>query len=147
MEDLITNTAIINPIFGGVLIGLASIGLMLFNGRIAGISGILKGIFSFQKGDTLWRITFIAGMILAGIVVQAINPDLTVVEITRSDWAYGIAGLLIGLGAGLANGCTSGHGVCGVGRLSNRSVSITMIFTASGIVTVWAINALLGGVI
>jgi len=147
MEKFISNTAIINPIIGGILIGLASIGLMLFNGRIAGISGILNGAIHFRKGDMLWRVTFITGMILAGAVIYYFNEDYALIEIRRSMWAYCIAGLCIGLGAGLANGCTSGHGVCGVGRLSNRSVMITMSFTIAGILTVWVINNFFGGVI
>ncbi len=147
MKELIGNTALIQPIAGGILIGLASIGLMLFNGRIAGVSGILKGVIQYQKGDYLWRATFVIGMVLTGLVMSFVYPQFAVIEINRSLVAYGVAGLLIGLGAGLANGCTSGHGVCGVGRLSNRSVTVTMAFTVSGIVTVWAINTFLGGTI
>lgn len=147
MEALIGNTELIYPILGGILIGLASIGMMLFNGRIAGISGILKGALRPEKNDVLWRIAFVAGMILAGIVINRINPGYAVVEVNRSIWALGVAGLLIGIGAGLSNGCTSGHGVCGVGRLSNRSVMITMMFTIAGIITVWVINTFFGGMV
>ncbi len=147
MKELIGNTALIQPIIGGILIGLASIGLMLFNGRIAGVSGILKGVIRYEKGDYLWRATFVAGMVLTGFVMSLIYPQFAVIEINRSLAAYGFAGLLIGLGAGLANGCTSGHGVCGVGRLSNRSVTVTMAFTISGIVAVWTINTIFGGAI
>jgi uncharacterized protein len=147
METLLGNTSILYPIIGGALIGLASIGLMLFNGRIAGISGIVKGALRIPKNDLLWRIAFILGMILTGIAIQNIYPELFLAEIDRSIWAYAAAGLLIGIGTGLANGCTSGHGVCGVGRLSNRSVTITMAFTLSGIITVWLINSFFGGMI
>ena len=94
MEKFISNTAIINPIIGGILIGLASIGLMLFNGRIAGISGILNGAIHFRKGDMLWRVTFITGMILAGAVIYYFNEDYALIEIRRSMWAYCIAGLV-----------------------------------------------------
>ena len=145
MEELIGNTALVQPIVGGILIGLASIGLMLFNGRIAGVSGILKGVIRYEKGDYLWRVTFVAGMLITGLVMSFIYPQFAVIEINRSLVAYGASGLLIGLGAGLANGCTSGHGVCGVGRLSNRSVTVTMAFTISGIVAVWIINTFFGG--
>lgn len=147
MEELLGNTKLIYPILGGILIGLASIGMMLFNGRIAGVSGIFKGMLQFNKSDFSWRAAFVLGMILTGLVMGFINPGYAVVEINRSLVAYGVAGLLIGLGAGLANGCTSGHGVCGVGRLSNRSVTVTMAFTVSGIMTVWAINTIFGGTI
>ena len=127
------------------MIGLASAALMLFNGRIAGISGIVKGFLRFEKGDFLWRVTFILGMIVTGFIIQRLYPDYFLFQIDRSLWAYGFAGLLIGLGTGMARGCTSGHGVCGVARLSNRSVTITMSFTVSGIVVVWFINTFLGG--
>jgi len=147
VEKLIENSDLIYAIAGGVMIGLASIGMMLFNGRIAGISGILKGALRYQKNDFLWRISFVCGMVLTGAVISRFYPGYAVVEISRSIWAYMAAGLLIGLGAGLSNGCTSGHGVCGVGRLSNRSVMITMMFTISGIITVWVINTFFGGVI
>ena len=145
MEEIFGNTDLIKPIIGGILIGLASIGMMLFNGRIAGISGIYKGTLQFKKGDMLWRVAFVAGMVLTGVVLQQVMPDFAVIEIDRSLAAFGVAGLLIGLGAGLANGCTSGHGVCGVGRLSNRSVTVTMSFTISGIIAVWIINTYFGG--
>lgn len=147
MEEIIGNIEQIKPIVGGILIGFASIGLMLFNGRIAGIAGILKGVLQFPKNDLMWRVSFLAGMIITGVVVSFAMPDFAVVEIKRSFVAYGVAGLLIGLGTGLANGCTSGHGVCGVGRLSNRSVTVTMSFTISGIITVWVINTFFGGAI
>lgn len=145
MEELIGNTALIQPIIGGILIGLASIGMMLFNGRISGISGILKGAFRYQKNDFLWRVAFVGGMIVTGVVIGRLFPEYAVIEIKRSIWAYGAAGLLVGIGAGMSNGCTSGHGVCGVGRLSNRSVMITMMFTIAGIITVWVINHFFGG--
>lgn len=147
MEAILSKTALIYPIVGGTLIGLASICLMLFNGRIAGISGILKGTLRFEKGNYLWRVTFVLGMVLAGILILPVFPGYAVIEINRSLWAYAAAGLLVGLGTGMANGCTSGHGVCGVGRLSNRSVAITMSFTISGIITVWVINSIFGGMI
>lgn len=147
MADILGNTELIKPIIGGILIGIASISMMLFNGRIAGVSGIFKGILQPQKGDILWRATFVAGMVLTGFALQVLTPGFAVVEINRSLLAYGFAGLFIGVGAGLSNGCTSGHGVCGVGRLSNRSVTVTMAFTVSGIITVWAVNTFMGGAI
>ncbi len=147
MEVLMGNSPVINAIIGGALIGLASACMMLFNGRIAGISGIIKGALQVEKGNFLWRATFIAGMVLTGLISLSLYPDFFQIRIERSLWAYGVAGLLVGVGTGMGNGCTSGHGVCGVGRLSNRSVAITMAFTGSGIVTVWVINTFFGGVI
>lgn len=147
MGEITSNIELIKPIIGGILIGIASIGMMLFNGRIAGISGILKGVLQFPKNDLMWRVSFVAGMILTGVVFHITMPGFAAIEINRSLVAYGAAGLLIGIGTGLANGCTSGHGVCGVGRLSNRSVTVTMSFTVSGIVTVWVINTFFGGII
>ena len=145
MDTIIGNNIIFNAIIGGTLIGLASFCLMLFNGRIAGIAGIVKGALRPEKGNFMWRVTFIMGMILSGVLLERLYPQLYRMEIDRSIWAYAVAGLLIGIGTELANGCTSGHGVCGVGRLSNRSVTITMSFTLSGIIVVWVINTLLGG--
>lgn len=145
MEELLNSNDLIAPILGGIIIGLACLGLMAFNGRIAGISGIIKGALRFQKGDFIWRVSFIAGMIGMGFALLYFYSDYAEFDIDRSIISYGVAGLLIGLGTGISNGCTSGHGVCGIGRLSNRSVTATMAFTFAGIVTVWAINTFFGG--
>jgi uncharacterized membrane protein YedE/YeeE len=132
---------------GGVLIGLSASALLLFCGKIAGISGIVGGLIGFRKNDTLWRAAFIAGLVTGGILLRLIQPAVFQVGIVRSTGALVVAGFLVGLGARLGNGCTSGHGVCGVSRLSPRSIVATVTFVVVGAATVYAVKHLLGGVI
>lgn len=131
---------------GGVLIGIAAAGLLLFHGRIAGISGIAGGIFRRQAtGDKEWRVMFLVGLFTAGFVWHFFRPMDYRVEIDRSTLALAIAGLTVGIGTQLGSGCTSGHGVCGIGRLSKRSMIATVSFMATAAVTVFIVNELLGG--
>ncbi|GGP24646.1 YeeE/YedE family protein [Silvimonas amylolytica] len=122
---------------GGALIGLAAGGLFLLNGRIAGISGILGGMF-FNKPErtNTWRWAFVAGLILAPWLWRGFGV-LPGIQINASSVLLVIAGLLVGLGTRLGSGCTSGHGVCGLSRLSARSLVATLVFMAVGFVTVW----------
>jgi uncharacterized protein len=130
---------------GGLLIGIAAAGLLIFHGRIAGISGIAAGVFRRQPGDTAWRMMFLAGLLVAGLAWSSISPEAYRFEITRSSGAIIAAGLLVGVGTQLGSGCTSGHGVCGIGRLSKRSIVATLTFMSTAAVTVFVINELLGG--
>ena len=132
-------------LIGGMLIGLSASMLLLFNGKIAGISGILAGILSPTKNDTLWRIVFVAGLLVGGFLLRLLSPQTFVIGITRSWRALVVAGLLVGFGTRLGNGCTSGHGVCGFSRFSQRSLLATVTFIATGALTVYIINHLLGG--
>ena len=133
---------------GGVLIGLAAIGLLLFNGKIAGISGIAGGLIqSPTKGDGAWRAAFVLGLVVAGAVGSLVTPSSFAVEVERSVPAMLAAGLLVGFGTRTGNGCTSGHGVCGLGRLSRRSLAATLTFIASGAATVLVVDRLFGGVL
>ncbi|MDX1636289.1 MAG: YeeE/YedE family protein [Marinobacter sp.] len=128
---------------GGVLIGLAAVAFLLLNGRIAGISGIVGGLLRPQAGDTGWRLAFIAGMVLAPLVwtAAAAPPELTI----AADYPTLIlAGLMVGLNTRYGSGCTSGHGVCGLSRLSPRSLVATLCFMATGFATVFVIRHLLG---
>ena len=122
----------VSALIGGALLGFAAVCLMKFNGRIAGISGILYGIFSAASGDKIWRVLFIAGLVLGGTGYQlATNTPL----ITRESfplWQLIAAGLLVGFGTRMGSGCTSGHGVCGIARLSTRSIASTLVFLATG---------------
>ena len=125
---------------GGGLIGLSAVLLMLWTGRIAGISGICGGLLTFGDDDTTrdsgWRIAFIAGLILAPLLARAIGSALPSPQMP-ANWAIIIAaGLLVGFGTRLGGGCTSGHGICGVARFSTRSIAATTIFMATAIVTV-----------
>jgi uncharacterized membrane protein YedE/YeeE len=137
----------IASLIGGVLIGLSASALLLFSGKIAGISGIVGGLIGFRKNDTLWRAAFIAGLLTGGILLRLTQPAVFQVGIVRSTGALVVAGFMVGLGARLGNGCTSGHGVCGVSRLSPRSIVATVIFIAVGAVTVYIVDYLRGGAI
>jgi uncharacterized protein len=134
----------LGALFGGVLVGLSATGLLLFNGRVAGISGIVNGLIRCaNQSDWTWRVAFVAGLTGAGGAAMyllgqgAVSPAPVPVLIG--------AGLLVGFGTSLGNGCTSGHGVCGLGRLSKRSLVAVSTFMTTAIVTVWVTRHLLGG--
>lgn len=128
---------------GGLLIGLAAALFLLLNGRIAGISGILGGLLSPSRGDIVWRLAFMAGLIGAPLVWLMV-ADLPPIEINAGYPSLIIAGLLVGVGTRYGSGCTSGHGVCGLSRLSLRSLVATLSFMAAGFITVYIIRHLLG---
>jgi len=127
---------LISSLLGGALIGLASVLLMMLTGRIAGISGILGGCITLATGDKAWRYAFIAGLVLAPVAGDFLGHPLPTPQMPASWVVIVIAGLLVGFGARLGGGCTSGHGVCGVARLSARSIVATAIFMATAIVVV-----------
>ncbi len=124
---------------GGAAIGIAAALLILFNGRIAGVSGIVGGLLRLKKGDIGWRIAFVSGLIAAPVVWQlfSILPSL---KIDGSFAMMGLAGLIVGIGTRYGSGCTSGHGVCGLSRLSPRSAVATLVFMATGFLTVYVIR-------
>ncbi|MDX1552945.1 MAG: YeeE/YedE family protein [Marinobacter sp.] len=129
---------------GGIIIGLSAAGFILLNGRIAGISGILGGLLVPQKRDVLWRIAFLAGM-LAAPLLWMMTAELPPIEIKASYPVLVAAGLLVGIGTRYGSGCTSGHGVCGLSRLSARSLVATLTFMVAGFVTVFIIRHLITG--
>jgi len=132
---------------GGVLLGLASAAFLLINGRILGISGILGGLLTPLKGDVGWRIAFLLGMACAPTVFSFVFPCEAVV-VPRIDSSYlglAVAGLLVGIGTSCASGCTSGHGVCGLSRLSPRSLVATVSFMAAGFLVVFVLRHVLQG--
>jgi len=107
-------------------------------GRIAGISGVLGGLFSSDSADDkLWRLAFLAGLILCPLILVVAQPELKLLTFKTEGRTILIAGILVGIGTQLGNGCTSGHGVCGNARLSERSIVATITFMATGIVTVF----------
>ena len=123
---------LIMALSGGALIGLASVLLLLLNGRIAGISGILNGAIGIRMSETGWRLAFVAGLILGGLVFQ-LAGDVTLIERTGYPvWLTIAAGMLVGFGTRLGSGCTSGHGICGISRLSVRSMVATAAFVGTG---------------
>jgi uncharacterized membrane protein YedE/YeeE len=128
---------------GGLLIGFATAMLLLFNGKIAGISGIVGGLLRPVKGDINWRIAFILGLILAPPAFGLFAP-LPTARIDAGSSVLIIAGLLVGLGTRYGSGCTSGHGVCGLSRLSPRSFVATAIFMGAGFITVFIVRHLIG---
>ncbi|MGY8524510.1 YeeE/YedE family protein [Paracidovorax citrulli] len=128
---------------GGVLIGLAASLLILLTGRIAGISGVLGGLLKLSRNDTGWRLAFIAGLFLAP-AVYALFAALPRPQVEAGWPAVLLAGLLVGIGSRYGSGCTSGHGVCGIARLSPRSLVATATFMATGFLTVFALRHALG---
>jgi uncharacterized membrane protein YedE/YeeE len=128
---------------GGVLIGTAAAMLVLLNGKIAGISGILGGLLRPLAGDLGWRVAFIAGLVAAPLLYQLVAP-LPAVRVDADTGLLLAAGLLVGVGTRYGSGCTSGHGVCGLSRLSARSMVATAVFMAAGFATVFVIRHLIG---
>jgi len=129
---------------GGVLLGLASAAFILLNGRVLGISGILGGLLVPRRSDASWRVFFLMGLLLAPFTLSLLLPTLIQTpRIEAGNAAIVVAGLLVGLGTRYGSGCTSGHGVCGLSRLSPRSLVATLAFMASGFVTVYVIRHLI----
>jgi uncharacterized membrane protein YedE/YeeE len=130
------------PLMGGVLIGLSATLLLLCNGKIAGISGMINGAITFDK-DQLWRWIFIIGMLLGGAIYEYVWAQQPTPRSDFAPWLMVIGGLLVGFGTRLGNGCTSGHGVCGLGRLSFRSLIAVITFLTTAIITVFITNHIL----
>ena len=128
---------------GGVLIGIAAAMLVLLNGRVAGISGIVGGLLVPRRGETAWRLAFVAGLLLSPLLMVFLGSN----PAPRIDAGFGtllVAGLLVGIGTSYGSGCTSGHGVCGLARLSPRSLVATLAFMAAGFFTVYVVRHLWG---
>ena len=135
----------LSALLGGVLIGVASVLLMMLNGRIAGISGILGGFLTSGANDKAWRIAFVVGLIAAPLIFAAMGQSLIMPDMPASWLVVAAGGLLVGFGTRLGSGCTSGHGVCGIARLSPRSIVATVIFMATAVATVAIVRHVLGG--
>ncbi len=127
---------------GGALIGASSGALLLVEGRIAGQSGILAGLLD---DDSHWRWAWLAGLLLGGLALLEVLPETLAPRPALPSWLWVLAGLLVGLGSRIGSGCTSGHGVCGVGRGSSRSLVATAMFVTTAALTVWATKLLGGG--
>jgi len=133
----------VSGLLGGMLIGLAAVLLLLANGRIAGISGIVGGLLTRATADMGWRVAFVAGLWLGAIVYWLVRGEVFAVQLAAAWPVMLIAGLLVGFGTRMGGGCTSGHGVCGIARLSKRSTVATLVFMGAGIVTVFMIRHVL----
>lgn len=132
---------------GGALIGLSASLLLLGSGRVAGISGIFGGLLAPRPGDVGWRAAFVGGLVAAGIVAAAVFPAGFAADLDRSPLVLALAGVLVGFGTRLGNGCTSGHGVCGLSRFSPRSLASVVTFMFAGGVVAFVVNHLVGGAI
>lgn len=135
------------PLLGGAMIGLSAALMMLLHGKIAGISGIIGTLMTGEAGpkDRSWRALFFGGLVAGGLLMWVLNPAAFAFELDRSLGALAVAGLLVGFGTRLGNGCTSGHGVCGIARLSKRSLVATATFMLTGVIAVFVVNRLFGG--
>lgn len=130
----------VNALLGGALMGLAANLLLLLNGRVAGMSGIVGGILGANPKDRAWRLMFVAGMLVGAVAAFALLPTRADITVDANAAMLVIAGLLVGYGTRLGNGCTSGHGVCGMARLSPRSMVATLCFMAAGMLSVFLVR-------
>jgi uncharacterized membrane protein YedE/YeeE len=133
-----------SALLGGVLIGLSALILFFFDGRVAGISGILGNLLAFRSGEIAWRTAFLAGLIAAPTIYGIAAGHLPPLTVTVSLPLLIAGGFLVGFGTRLGSGCTSGHGVCGMARLSPRSIAATLTFMATGAITVFVMRHLIG---
>ncbi|MFL2807784.1 MAG: YeeE/YedE family protein [bacterium] len=131
-----TEFEVLMPLTGGILIGIAASMMLLFSGKIAGVSGIFGGMLFQQGEERAWKLSFIAGLIAGGILLYILNAEFFENTSGRDLIALTVAGLLVGIGTRVGGGCTSGHGVCGIGRLSGRSIVATVTFVFAGMVVV-----------
>jgi hypothetical protein len=134
----------LSALIGGALIGLAASIYMLFHGKIAGVSGVLADVVRPGDGDRSLPLYFLGGLLLAGVIARLVAPS-ALPNVTPSLAVGAFAGLLVGFGTRLGSGCTSGHGVCGLSRLSTRSLAATLTFMGAGVATVGVVRALGGG--
>jgi uncharacterized protein len=139
------NFSPISAAIGGALIGLSAVLLMLFTGRIAGVSGIFGGLLNPQSDDRAWRLAFIAGLVAAPLAAALAGYAMPMPQMPASYVIIAVAGLLVGFGTRLGSGCTSGHGICGIARLSPRSIMATCVFMIAAIIVVALTHHVFGG--
>uniref|UniRef100_UPI0040484FBE YeeE/YedE family protein n=1 Tax=Methylotuvimicrobium sp. KM2 TaxID=3133976 RepID=UPI0040484FBE len=143
-EFFVENFTPFSAFLGGTLIGLAATLLLWLNGRMAGVSGIMHRLLNSSKPEWLWRFNFLIGLVLGALLFNWFNPGFFT---PRSDYPYGllaVGGFLVGFGTRMGSGCTSGHGICGIANGSLRSITATLIFMISGVVTVYCIRHIVG---
>ena len=134
----------VSALFGGLMIGASAALLLVLNGRVAGISGILGGLIPPERGKVGWRLAFLAGMLVAAPIYVIAGGTLPPVRLGASLSLLIVAGLIVGFGTRLGAGCTSGHGVCGIGRGSPRSIVATLVFMATAVATVFFSRHVIG---
>ena len=136
----------VDAAIGGSLIGLATVLLMALRGNVFGATGILAGVLSpSSSGDWAWRAVLLAGMVSGPVLVFAVTGQMPAIEVPVSTWMLVVGGLIVGVGVTYGSGCTSGHGICGMARLSRRSIVATAVFMATTAGTVYVIHHVLGG--
>ena len=143
----IVNFTPIPALIGGALIGLSAGLALLLLGKVAGISGILGNLFVKDPQALKWRVGFTLGLVLGGVVLFLSMPAAFAMEIERAPLTLVVAGLMVGIGTALGSGCTSGHGICGIGRFSMRSIIATITFMGVGMLTAAIITHIFGGVL
>jgi uncharacterized membrane protein YedE/YeeE len=132
-----STSSVLSALAGGALIGAAASFLLRFNGRIAGVSGVLAGVLSGERQELGWRALFVAGLLAGGVILVVVHPQALAIEAPPSIGVAIMGGILVGVGTRLSGGCTSGHGVCGISRLSVRSILATVTFMATAMATVF----------
>jgi uncharacterized membrane protein YedE/YeeE len=145
LRETMANFTPLSAAIGGALIGLAATLLMLLTGRVAGISGMFAGCLGSANGDNGWRLAFLGGLILAPLTGAVVGYELSAPQMPAGYGVIVAAGLLVGFGTRLGGGCTSGHGICGVARLSPRSIAATAVFMAAAVLVVALTRHVLGG--
>lgn len=132
----------IYALLGGILIGIAVSLMLYWNGRVTGISGIINSAFTAARTEAGWRLAFLAGLLTGGLLLKLFQPEVFSGQLNTPVWSIVLAGLLVGFGSTLGSGCTSGHGVCGISRLSIRSILATVTFILAGMAAVYAFRQL-----
>jgi uncharacterized protein len=146
MDIVVDIPSWIRAVAGGAMIGTAAALLFALNGRIAGVSGVLGSlVLDRPSGEAPWRVLFIAGLVIGALTMSLLRPDLAEPTMQTGWPGLIVAGLLVGFGTRMGSGCTSGHGVCGIARLSKRSMVATLTFMAAGFATVFVLRHLVGG--
>ncbi len=134
----------VSATIGGILLGIAASTLLLANGEVCGISGILGGAAFAKRADRAWRMVFLAGLLAGGALVAWADRSALAVASEQSIWLAAVSGVVVGIGTRMGDGCTSGHGLCGIARFSGRSIVATLVFMATGAGTVFVVRHVLG---
>lgn len=142
--EYITHFTPYRGLLGGILIGLSSVLFLLFNGRIAGISGFIHGLLPLNKSQQLWRAAFLSGLILSGLLYYVIPSIQFPLRTDYPVYLLLAGGFCVGFGTRMGQGCTSGHGVCGMARISRRSIAATITFFVAAVITTFILRHLLG---
>jgi len=139
----VQNFTPLTAFFGGALIGVSVTLLLWFNGRLAGVSGIMNGVFNSPRDEMIWRLLFLGGLIIGAFLFNRLHPGFVSLRQGYPWYLLLVGGFLVGFGTRMGGGCTSGHGICGIARFSQRSIVATLLFMSTGIATVFMVRHLL----